>query len=148
RVAAVWQPWKWLKLLSGRSTLGISGAVKMLVDRWELRKPPVRKASPLCGEATVNGSPSHPLEKDLPGDLKRIVKAGRHLACFFARSDPGYDLLHFYAGREVKELRAAGKMSMYFLDDANHTFISRASRRALGQAIGEHLDRRYSRSTE
>jgi hypothetical protein len=145
---SVWQPVKWLKLLSGRSKLGIVGALRVLVERWRLGKPPGRQAAVGGREATADHYPSHPLQEDLPGDLARAVKAGRHLACFFARSDPGYGILTLYARRAVKELLREGSMSVHFLEDADHTFSRRGPRRALEEAITEHLGRRYLRSTE
>lgn len=140
--AAVWQPAKWLKLLTGRSTLGIGGAVNLFVQRWKLKKHSCPK-SPLDGVETENGPPSHPHRKDLPGDLQRIAEANRHLACFFARADPGYDILTFYARRKLKELRRTGRMEVHFIDGADHTFSRRAPRQALIEAIAEHLCRRY-----
>ena len=92
--------------------------------------------------------PSHPPREDLPGDLRRIARAGRHLAFFFSRSDPGYGLLDLYARREVDALRRAGGLSLYFFDDADHTFSRRAARLALVRAIADHLERRYPRPAE
>src|SRR5262249_52103691 len=134
---------KWLKLLSGRSKMGIAGALKILVGRWRLRKPAGGSGPSSRRDLPVDGWPSHPLRDDLPGDLERVAKAGRHLACFFARSDPGYGLLQLHARRKVDELCRAGNLDLHFLDDADHTFSRRAARRALGQVIAEHLGRRY-----
>jgi hypothetical protein len=48
----------------------------------------------------------------------------------------------------VDELRRAGGLSLFFLEDADHTFSRLAQRRALVQAITEHLGRRYLPSPE
>src|SRR5206468_653836 len=88
---------------------------------------------------------SHPTKEDLPGDLERIARAGRHLACFFSRSDPGYPLLTFSAAKKVEEMSRAGRLSVHFIEDADHTFTRRAARQALEGAILEHLCRRYPR---
>jgi alpha-beta hydrolase superfamily lysophospholipase len=141
--ASVWQPAKWLKVLSGRSKIGIAGAMRLLGQHWRLRGAPGNKGRAGGRTAAPDGPPSHPLQEDLPGDLERVVKAGRHLACFFARSDPGYGILTFYARRKVQELRRAGRLSLYFLDGADHTFSGRGPRRALAEALAEHLGRRY-----
>lgn len=140
--AGVWQPRKWWMLLSGRSTLGIRGAVDMLVERWKLKKLAFPKA--FSGNTTVCESlPSHPLQQDLPGDLQRIVELGRHLSCFFASSDPGFDSLMFYARRKVEEMRRAGRMDVHFIPGGDHTFSRRVPRATLLEAITEHLCRRY-----
>jgi alpha-beta hydrolase superfamily lysophospholipase len=142
------QPGKWLKLLSGRSKLGIGGALRVLLERWRLRRPPAPEPPRPERDKAPDTFPSHPLKDDLPGDLGRVARAGRHLACFFARNDPGYGVLTLYAGREVNDLCRAGKMSLCLLDGADHTFSRRAPRRALADAITEHLVRRYLRSAE
>jgi hypothetical protein len=43
----------------------------------------------------------------------------------------------------VSELCRSGKVSVHFIDDADHTFSRRCRRQALGQALAEHLARRY-----
>lgn len=142
-MTSVWQPRKWLKFLSGRSKIGVTGAMKLLAQRW--RRRPVRDqrvAVDAC-EAAPSNAPSHPLHEDLPGDLDRVAKAGRRLACFFARSDPGYGILMHHARRKVDKLRRAGTLNVDFVENADHTFSQRAARRALEEAIAEHLVRRY-----
>lgn len=137
-MASARQVEKWLKLLSGRSKLGIKGALRMLVQRFRLRRQRVTE-----GERNTAGPSTHPLHEDLTGDLQRVAKAGRHLACFFSRSDPGYGLLTLDAGRKVHEMRRDGRMSVYFIEDADHTFSRRAARCALGQALTQHFVQRY-----
>ncbi len=140
---SIWDPRKWLKVLSGRSKIGVLGVMRMLMERWRLRTPSVRNdsVSP-CADAR-DGFPSHPLQDDLPGDLVRIERRGRHLTCVFARSDPGYSLLLFLAGRKVNELCDRGRMKLFFIDDADHTFSRQGRRRALEETLTEHLCRRY-----
>jgi pimeloyl-ACP methyl ester carboxylesterase len=142
------QPGKWFKFLSGKSKVGIAGAMNLVVQRWKLSKPSCCELSVCPGETAPNTFPDHPLKEDLPGDLERVEKAGRRLACFFSRSDPGFGLLSLYAGQKVKEMQRAGSMSIYFVEEADHTFSLRANRHALAEAIGEHLGRRYPRSVE
>jgi pimeloyl-ACP methyl ester carboxylesterase len=141
-VASLWQPRKWWKLLSGRSKIGIGGALKILLQRWQPSRAGNQSLSVL-GEPAVDALPTHPLRDDLPGDLDRVAKNGRRLACFFARSDPGHAILAHQAKRKVDELSRAGMLNIYFLEEADHTFSRRALRRALGEAITEHLARRY-----
>ncbi len=143
-MASAWQPRKWLKLLTGRSKLGIAGAVKMVLARWRLRGRSCTSVPDAPGSTKPDTYPSHPVRNDLPGDLSRAVEAGRHITCILSRSDPGYRILTFYAGRPVKKLCRAGLMSVAFIEDADHTFSRRAWREALGEAIAAHLEGRYA----
>jgi hypothetical protein len=87
--------------------------------------------------------PSHPQKNDLPGDLARIVRNGRRLTFFFARTDPGYDILTFYAKHQVEEMCQAGLMRICLMQNADHTFSRRAPREALLQALVADLGDRY-----
>jgi alpha-beta hydrolase superfamily lysophospholipase len=136
---SVWHPGKWLKLLAGRSKLGLGGVVRMLVDRWRQRNRAGRATLAAPGDVPL----THPAGDDLPGDLERIARAGRQLACFFAQSDPGHALLTYSALRKVNELCTAGRLSVQFIEDADHTFSRRGPRRALVRAITQYLSRRY-----
>jgi pimeloyl-ACP methyl ester carboxylesterase len=143
---SLWQPRKWLNLLAGRNKFGITGALQILLGRRALSERAGQTVVPPAEDA-----PDVPLahleREDLAGDLRRIARAGRQLACFFARGDPGHALLQYSARREVNELCAAGKMSVSFIDGADHTFTRRAARRALVEAITDHLCRRYLPAT-
>jgi pimeloyl-ACP methyl ester carboxylesterase len=141
-VTALFKPGKWLKLLSGRSKRGISGVIQILAGWWRMRS---RKTARHVADASADILSSHPQEEDLPGDLERNVQAGRHLAFFFSRADPGYGLLQFHARRKARALCRAGKMSVHFIEDADQTFSRREWRRTLGEAISEHLLHRYTR---
>jgi pimeloyl-ACP methyl ester carboxylesterase len=139
---SLWQPRKWLNLLTGRNKFGITGAVRILLGRRALPERPGSKVVSPAEDAP--GVPlAHPEREDVPGDLRRIARAGRQLACFFAQGDPGHALLQYTAQREVNELCSVGKMSVSFIDGADHTFTRRAARRALIEAIGHYLSRRY-----
>lgn len=145
-IESAWQPQKWLKLLSGRSKIGIRGAFRTLLERWQLGHPPgTARNDAALGDAAAppNGCPSHPTREDLPADLERIARAGRRLSCFFSRADPGYDLLTIYARRKVNELCRAAALSINFIEEADHTFSRRTTRQALAQALSTHLARRY-----
>lgn len=136
---AALQPRKWLKLLTGRTQLGILGAARMLIER--LRQ--AAGAAVLAAPIPTNAEPGHPAVEDLPADLDRVAKAGRRLSCFFADSDPGYSILMFHARRKVNELRHAGLLDVTFIPDSDHTFSERVPRRAFLQAIAAHLANRY-----
>jgi pimeloyl-ACP methyl ester carboxylesterase len=140
-VESALRPGKWLKLLTGRSKLGVAGAVRVLRERWQLtRNFPYKETQQAVGDVPL---PSHSGKNDLPGDLTRIAKNGRRLSCYFSRSDPGYDILTFYATPEVDQLCRTGQMRIAFIDDADHTFSRRAARENLLHAIASDLSSRY-----
>ncbi len=136
---SVWQPRKWLKLLTGRSKLGLAGVMRLFAARWRRRSPAAGAVSAISSVVPL----SHPTREDLPGDLERIERASRQLACFFSRSDPGHALLTHSALSKVNAMCTAGRLSVSFIDDADHTFSRRAPRRALVRAVTQYLSRRY-----
>jgi alpha-beta hydrolase superfamily lysophospholipase len=97
----------------------------------------------VCSDSGSAAFPSHPPTNDLPGDLARIVRAERLLTFFFARSDPGYDILTFFAKRLVEEMCSTGQMRICFIEDADHTFTRREPRESLLEAIIADLFGRY-----
>ncbi len=144
-LGAALQPSKWLKLLSGRSKIGIVGAIRIVLRKWgllRLSQPVARVAS---NDRSALVGPGHPQVEDVPGDLDQIIGAGRTLAMFFATTDPGYSILTFYARRKVKQLRQSGRLNVSFIADADHTFSTQAARQTLSREISDYLCRRYRR---
>jgi hypothetical protein len=115
------QPGWWLRLL------------RRVARPWQAGRSP---------EASAVAA-AHPLPEDLRGNLQRIAAADRQLTFFFARSDPAQRSLTLHAKREVKRLQRAGKLSLHFIEDADHSFTRRAHRLQLIAAIVDHLQRRY-----
>lgn len=143
------QPDKWLKLLSGRSHIGIRGALRIVARRLGLakRSRPQVAAERCSSAATAVSSPagpSHPETEDLTNDLKQVMAAGRHLSMFFSTSDPGYSILTSKAGRQTKHMLKRGQLSLKFLEDSDHTFSRHAARRKLIDALSDHLRQRYA----
>jgi alpha-beta hydrolase superfamily lysophospholipase len=135
---AALQPTKWLKMLTGQSRLGIVGAFKVLMRRWF-----AGGRDPSDGAGEEAAEPGHPLRQDMPADLERIVAAGRQLACFFSRADPGYPMMMFHAKSKANQLRRAGKLYVSFIENANHTFSGRVPREILVQSVCQYLCGRY-----
>ena len=136
------QPGKWLKLLSGRSHIGIRGALRLIARRLGLSR---RQPTETCDSVRKIG-PSHPAAEDLNADLKQIVASSRQLSMFFATTDPGYSILTSQAGRQAGQMRRSGRLRVNFIDDADHTFSRHAARQKLIDALSRHLCERY-RST-
>jgi pimeloyl-ACP methyl ester carboxylesterase len=135
------RPSKWLKLLTGRSKIGIHGAIRQALAFWKLRR---RDRSSGTGAAAPY--PSHPPKNDLRGDLRRIVEKGRRLTLFQARTDPGYDNLCQLAEAQVQKMCAAGQMKIVFFERADHNFYWLGPRAELHQALISHLSARYPRA--
>jgi alpha-beta hydrolase superfamily lysophospholipase len=135
--AAALKPSKWLKLLSGKTKIGIGGVFNLVLHRLKGSSQAAPGSSPTGTRAV-----GHPAENDLAGDLERVRQHHRRLACFFARSDPGYDLL-MAARRKVKQLSRASQLSIHFIEHADHTFSRQQPRRALLDALEGYLTQRY-----
>lgn len=137
------QPKKWLKLLSGKSNIGFSGAVRILARKLGLAKPTqphVNDGDDADTERAYCGAvSSHPQKDDLPADLANLIAADRRLAMFFATSDPGYSILMHKAKSAVNCLRRTGELQITFINDADHTFSRRHARSALVEALSGHL---------
>ncbi|MEK6260649.1 MAG: alpha/beta fold hydrolase [Planctomycetota bacterium] len=142
-IGAAMDPTKWLKLLSGRSKIGVVGAIKIVLRKLRVLRLPKSATRNDSIDGTHAVGPGHPREEDVPGDLDRIVRSGRTLAMFFATTDPGYSILTFYARRKVKQLRQSGRLNVSFIADADHTFSTRAARQKLSRSISDYLCRRY-----
>ena len=141
---AAFQPGKWLKLLSGRSHIGLRGALKVVMRRLGLTKSE-RKRPPVDVCRTCRSGPSHPEEDDLTGDLKRIVASKRKLTMVFSSTDPGYSILTCKAGRQARRMLRRGQLSATFIEDADHTFSRHATRQKLIDTLAGHLQGRYVR---
>ncbi len=139
---------KWLKLLTGRSKLGIKGAFRVLLDRWQLGRQISERTWPNDHSANPATIPCHPKIDDLPGDLTRIIKNNRSLSFYFARSDPGYDILTFYAQCQVEEMTKRGQTRLRFIEDADHTFSQKAARERLIREVVDDLSQRFANNQQ
>ncbi len=137
------RPKKWFKLLTGNTRIGLLGVARLAWERLQLLRQANGASSRESGRVESARSPSHPLIEDLPDDLAHAVRAGRHLACFFADTDPGYSVLLFRAKRAVARLRKAGALDVSFISSADHTFTRRTPRRTLLEMLSDHMRQRY-----
>jgi len=139
------RPMKWWRLVSGRSQIGISGALALLprIFRGLRRTAPVKHVE--RRQPRHDGEVGHPTHDDLSGDLQQAIAAGRHLAFFFSSDDPGHSILKMRAWRVANALRRAGKLTCAVFENADHTFSRRRPRQSIIQAIAKHLSARYTR---
>jgi pimeloyl-ACP methyl ester carboxylesterase len=122
-------------------------ASRVNLDRWELRHLADQQPQRDRSHSGPAAFPPHPPTNDLPGDLARTVSTRRLLTFYFARSDPGYDVLTFSAKGLVEEMCRTGQMRICFIEDADHSFTRRGPREALLDAIVADLYGRYAAPT-
>jgi pimeloyl-ACP methyl ester carboxylesterase len=139
----VLKPQKWLKLLSGRSKIGIAGAIRLVARRLKLLKISGTNNASAAMQLHPGSEPGHPKREDLSGDLKSIAASGRHLGMFFSTGDPGFSILNFHAQKAASAMQSTGRLKISFLADSDHTFSLRAARTDLANAISDYLCRRY-----
>src|SRR5207248_518589 len=116
---------KWLRFLLGKGNFGVRAACQLIKEYLRIRWSRVAAMASAPEEPAMLG---HPPREDPPGDLARLAQAGRHLTCFFSEHDPSYDILMFYARRKVRKLRRAGRLQIYNVPNADHTFTAREAR--------------------
>ena len=110
----------WRKVLHGN--VGVANVLSTVVARFSRR-----------GRRNAN----------LADDLRRIAGSGRRLTFLFSRLDSGYDLLMLSAGPEVKRLQKQGRLDLWRIEGANHTFDAKEAREAMIARLIEHLAGRY-----
>ena len=141
-LASAWQPEKWWKLLTGRSQIGLSGAVRLVLRKLRQRRS-LESVEPEVDEPQADGVLGHPQNRNLAGDLHRIANRGRHLSLYFAANDPGHQILHSEARTTALKLQASGQMELHVLPHADHTFSREFARRVLIDMITNRLLSRY-----
>lgn len=131
---SAWQPKKWWKLLTGRSQIGVAGAVHLALRKLrQTRQLHIENAEtvPLVDDGLLG----HPRERNLPGDLHRIANRGRHLRLYFAANDPGHAILQTEARATALKYQASGQMDVHIINHADHTFSREFARQALVSAV-------------
>lgn len=139
----LFSPTSWWRLISGKTTLGFTGAIRKLYTKLLAPSAPKRPAT----KPTATSGPGefgHPAKDDLPADLERITSAGRTLALFVSDSDPGEFLLMHQAKRKATQLRRSGKLHCFTINNADHIFSSEASRQALYESLNAYLKQRFN----
>ncbi|MEY4591090.1 MAG: hypothetical protein RL497_3166 [Pseudomonadota bacterium] len=104
-------PKKWLKLLSGKASVGyILNFVKKqsieIINTW----------IKYINEVVLNN------HTELSRDLLRIIRAKIAISLLVASNDPGVDLVNAQAKRTLKTARAKGSIQVKIFSGANHTF--------------------------
>lgn len=143
---------KWLKLFSGKTDIGFSGALKMMLKQilrrrkensTETDQSSSSNSTPQKQASVTLGDLVPPAEASIPSELAKISLTGRKITFFFSRSDYGLSILLYAAKRAVKQLKKAGVLELKIIEDADHTFSVLARRNELITEISKHLLSRY-----
>ena len=135
----------WWKLLSGKTNMGLKGAVTRFFQRMFVRRPFEPMLSSGTFDAAKWGGYSHPAKEDLTADLTSAEAKRRMITMFISENDPGYFLLMHKARRKALAMIRGGKLNCTFVEGADHTFSTVISRDKLSGLISRHLISRYSR---
>ena len=135
---ALWDVGRWSRLIRGKSNFGdIFG---LLQRRSQLIASKFTDALRDGWARYIRGV----IKKDqLEVDIGRLIGAGRQLTFVFARSDPGYDLLMSSVSADIKHMLKRGRVPLFFIEHADHTFSTRIPRQAMISSITQHLSARY-----
>lgn len=127
---ALRDPGRWLALLRGQSQVGY------------ISKFVLRHAAEVVGRSMRDGLEALRLRRasQLTRDLRAYRDLERRIDFVFSRSDPGHAILLSEARREVRTLERED--SVWFIEDANHTFTRRDRRVELARIVVDRL-RRY-----
>jgi pimeloyl-ACP methyl ester carboxylesterase len=123
-------PKKWLRLLRGESNL------------TRLASFFVRRARDVVGDAARDLLETLRLRElsRLSKDLARYDDAGRRIDFVFSRSDPGHGILVAEARGMVRRLARHNRLSLSFIEGADHTFSRKEWRAQLARAVIARLE--------
>jgi pimeloyl-ACP methyl ester carboxylesterase len=123
----LWSAAAWRRLFSGETTL--LRILLVYVYRVDIAlKACFRKVAPLF---------RFRIAEDLGRELEELTARGVALAFFFARGEPGIELLRIQAGASLGRL--GDRCKVHIIDGADHTFSHSASRAMLEPLLSEAL---------
>ena len=118
---------EWKKLLQGK--VSITRVVRVYVQRVGLAVESVVR--------DVARSLGIKLPHDLGSELQTVAARGVRMAFFFARNEPGIDLLRLQAGSEIRRL--GDNCRIHMLDCGDHIFSLRSHRETLENMLTREL---------
>jgi alpha-beta hydrolase superfamily lysophospholipase len=123
----VWSAAAWKRLFSGQVSL--LRILMVYVYRVDIAlKSYCRKAAQVL---------RFRIAEDLGRDLEDVTARGVNLSFFFARGEPGLELLRIHAGPSLRRLGELCKV--HIIDGADHTFSHSAARAKLEPLLSEAL---------
>lgn len=87
-------------------------------------------------------------QSQLAIDLRRLERSEIYITFIFSARDPGRMLLSRDAARTVASLSSGQKLSMYIIDEADHTFSVSEYRKDFIERLTTHLCHRYASSDQ
>jgi alpha-beta hydrolase superfamily lysophospholipase len=123
----VWSADAWRRLFSGQTTL--LRILRVYVTRVDMAfESYFREVARICRVR---------IAEDLGRELEDVTARGVALSFFFARGEPGIELLKMQAGSSLRRL--GDRCKVHIIDGADHTFSHSASRAMLESLLNEAL---------
>jgi len=132
------EPARWLKFFRGRVNYG--NLLSSIVNRVEIRFVAFFRK---CTQRVSRKSQPGTVSRNLAADLGKIENRGIDVSIVLADSDPGWDILMTNAGSKVKKMISGNALSVYMIEEADHTFSMKRSRCKVISVVTEHLHNRY-----
>lgn len=135
---AVVNPSSWRKIFSGKANY--TYLFNTLRSRMLLKMSLfVKKKSKSNKATTEHGQLNTTVSGNLGYDMESIITKDIRVSFLFASSDPGYDLLMTLGGKTVKKYVEENKISIEFIENADHTFSKFGPRKEAIIKIVEHF---------
>jgi hypothetical protein len=85
-------------------------------------------------------------QEDVLARFKQLSERGADTLVVMSEADDGLDYMEFHLGRRGARMKGRPGFRMVLIDDADHTFSTVASQRAVIDTVRSHLDARHHES--
>ncbi|MBI1422183.1 MAG: hypothetical protein GC149_01870 [Gammaproteobacteria bacterium] len=134
-------PASWLKLLTGRVSIK-----NLLTTIWN-RLMILTTARIRALQNYKDKTPAKYEGKDLDKNLYCLAERNIHISFLLARDDAGYDVLMSMAGKTARKLQKRSKLSIQFIEKADHTFSRYTPRCQAINKLVEHFENKWGSNT-
>ena len=121
----------WIKLFKGK--IDFTSLFHAITNRLQL------KATSKLNQFRSKKTHTDKHKYQLALDLQAIAEKNIHIQFILSRNDPGYDILMTNAGRTAKKLLKSNKISINFIENADHTFSKYTPRTDVLNTITKHF---------
>lgn len=128
-------PARWLKLLRGRVSLK-----NLVVTMWDRLSLLVTARLETFTASAVTDS-ENKAGKNLDRNLENLAQRNIQISFLLARDDAGYDVLMSMAGKTARKLQKKARLSLQFVEKADHTFSRYHPRCQAINKVLEHFKR-------
>ena len=135
------RPERWFKLLTGR--ISIKNLVTTIWDRMIILTTARIHALTLNNDKTSKKYEG----KNLGKNLHCLAERNIQISFLLARDDAAYDVLMSMAGKTAKKLQKRSKLSIQFIEKADHTFSRYMPRCQAINKMVEHFENKWGSAT-